>query len=180
MYRPNTHHYNIIASQDLISDTTSDSRAPDSLVSKPLSLFSVPTHPKTKRRTRTSPIWEHTSFNNRNDIVLNKDNKVIWRCRYCPQEYIERGGTGVVFQHLASLHSINLKTSHEAQKGLVQDTIATAFARAAQSGEHKRRRLDSAILTKALDPDVLERLYVQWLTWCGVSFSMVEKIEFRA
>jgi hypothetical protein len=62
----------------------------------------------------------------------------------------------------------------------IQANIKSAFERAAQSGEHKRRRLNSVITTESLDPDVLERLYIQWLTQCGISFAMVERIEFRS
>lgn len=171
-----------MAFQDLTSKATSNSGAPDSSISEPTSLFLLPTRLKrtTTRRPRTSPIWDHTPFDNRNDIILNRDNRVIWRCKYCPQEYIKRGGTGIIFQHLASAHSIDIKTNQDTQKGLIQDNIATAFARVAQSGEHKRCRLDSTIPIQNLDPNVLERLYVQWLSRCGIPFAEVERIEFRS
>jgi hypothetical protein len=55
----------------------------------------------------------------------------------------------------------------------------------------KRRRLDGGINDSGegddgrgqgcdLDPDVLEQLYITWITTCGVAFEMVEKQEFRA
>jgi hypothetical protein len=47
-----------MAFQDLTSEATSDSRAPNSSISKPTSLFLLPTHLKrtTTQRPRTSPI----------------------------------------------------------------------------------------------------------------------------
>ena len=49
-----------------------------------------------------------------------------------------------------------------------------------QNPDYKRRRLDNTIDTKTLDPDMLEDLYVKWITACGVSFNMVGRPEFRA
>ena len=159
------------------SEVTSEFGAPDSSVFDSLrSPGSIPTCIKAK--TRTSPIWDHTSFNNRNDIILNKNNRVIWRCRYCPQEYTESGGTAIVFRHLQSVHELDIRTNP--QKERIETNIKDAFARVAQSGEYKRRCLDNTISTENLDPDVLERLYILWLTRCGISFRIVESIEFRA
>ena len=55
---------------------------------------------------------------------------------------------------------------------------------------HKRRKLDNSTEEEAtkensragrdIDPDMLENLYVQWVTACGVSFEMVTREEFRA
>ncbi|MCJ1360264.1 MAG: hypothetical protein MMC33_010267 [Icmadophila ericetorum] len=95
-------YYNM-ASQNLTSDATIDSGAIDSGSS---SLFLLPTRTniaKQKLRSRTSPIWDHTVSSDRNAIVLNKRNKSIWRCKNCPQEYAESGGTVLIFQHLPAI-----------------------------------------------------------------------------
>lgn len=158
-------------------EATSDYEAPNSSILE--SLRSSSSIPVRSRRPRTSPIWDYTSFNHRDDIVLNTRNKSIWRCKYCLQEYVERGGTAIIFQHLLGAHEVLIKTSQGAQKERIDSNIQDAFARVAQSGEHKRRRLDSTITTQSLDPDVLERLYISWLTRCGIPFRMVEVLEFQ-
>lgn len=175
-----------MASLDLNSEPTSDSGAPDSSIdSVPNStslLFSLPTHstrPKRKQRGRTSPIWDHHSAADRNAVLLNMQNKSVWRCKHCLQEYVESGGTSIIFQHLATNHMIDLKTQKETQRGLVQANIKAAFDQVAQSGEHKRRRLDSTNTTENLDPAILERLYIKWSTSCNIAFSMVESMDFR-
>src|SRR5271170_93870 len=122
-----------MASLDLTSDPGSDSRAPDSSIdSTPTSaaaLFKLPTHPtlKRKNRGRTSAIWDHHLGENRNAILLNKQNKSVWRCKHCFQEYVETGGTTVIFNHLTANHTIELKTQRETQRGLVQANIKAAF-----------------------------------------------------
>ena len=55
---------------------------------------------------------------------------------------------------------------------------------------NKRRRYDGGYVEgeeddgrgpgRELDPAVLEQLYVEWISTCGVAFEMVEKNEFRA
>lgn len=56
---------------------------------------------------------------------------------------------------------------------------------------NKRRRYDGGYVEadeeddergpgRELDPTVLEQLYVEWISTCGVAFEMVEKDEFRA
>ena len=171
---------------DSFSEDANESVAPDSSISANYNTIQLVLSPSTvstpsrSSNRRTSLVWDYTSFNNRNQVVLNKDNKVIWCCRYCPQEYVESGGTAIIFSHLNKAHEIDPRTLQETVKSKAQGTIKAAFELAVQSGEHKRRRLDSQISTETLDPTVLERLYVQWLTRCGIPFVMVQRVEFRA
>ena len=61
------------------------------------------------------------------------------------------------------------------------------FRAQSDAANHKRRRLDirdegdnERGQGSELDPAVLERLYIAWITTCGVAFEMVERKEFRA
>jgi hypothetical protein len=130
-----------------------------------------------KKRPRTSRIWDHMPVP-RETIILNNQGKVIWRCTYCRKEYQESSGTAVVTTHLLEAHSISISSVQAFKIAARQGNIIDAFER---TGEYKRRCLSDAdtSLTTVLDPAVVERLYIQWIVACGVSFRMVEREEFR-
>jgi hypothetical protein len=141
--------------------------------SAPLSIID-----RTKKKNRSSPIWDHTPFD-RNYIFLNKKGTVIWRCKYCSIEYTESGGTRVITNHLKKVHSIDVQTLGELRTASTQSTIDVAFQRC-ENIDYKRRRLNNTIATENLDPNVFEYLYVQWITDCGIAFHMASKETFRA
>jgi hypothetical protein len=138
---------------------------------------------------RTSSIWDH-SYHPRTEIHRNTKGQSIWRCAYCTQEYVDTG-TKNQRNHLNINHGSKLRTYHQERIGEYQGRIDLAQWRVdAQEGSHKRRKLDNGTeeeTTKEncragrdIDPDMLENLYVQWVTACGVSFEMVTREEFRA
>jgi len=130
----------------------------------------------TTANRRFSKVWNHTPVG-RCDIIRNYQSKPIWRCRYCLKEYLESGGTKIIISHLKE-HSIDISSAQETRTTSIQSNIADAFHKAEQTN-HKRRCL-STIETQALDPAVIEQLYVRWITTCGVSFRMATLVEFRA
>ena len=58
------------------SEATSDFGAPNSSIFDSLQ-SSGSIHTRTNTRPRTSAVWDYTAFNHRNDIVYNKNNRVI-------------------------------------------------------------------------------------------------------
>lgn len=156
--------------------------APNSPVresSPSLPATSTSTSVASKRRLRTSKVWDYADFP-RNNVVLNKVGKIIWRCKFCKQEYVERGGTSVMATHLRIHHQIDLETRQAARKAGIQADIITAFQQVSQASDHKRRRLDNVYSVQSIDPAMLQHLYVQWVTSCGISFRMATTKEFRA
>ncbi|KAK9234233.1 hypothetical protein V1525DRAFT_350579 [Lipomyces kononenkoae] len=43
-----------------------------------------------RKPKRYSKVWLHTPVG-RNKVILSKDDKSIWRCKYCSTEYRESG-----------------------------------------------------------------------------------------
>ena len=125
---------------------------------------------------RSSKVWDHTPVA-RCDIIRNHQGKSIWRCRYCLKEYFESGGTKIITSHLKE-HDIDVSSAQESRTTSIQSNIADAFHKAKETN-YKRRCL-STIATQALDPAIVEQLYVRWITTCGVSFRMATLSEFRA
>jgi hypothetical protein len=82
--------------------------------------------------------------------------------------------------HLRIHHQIDLETRQAARKSGIQADIITAFQQVSQSSDHKRRRLDNVYSVQSIDPAMLQHLYVQWVTSCGISFRMATSKEFRA
>ena len=131
---------------------------------------------KKKGQACTSPIWNHTTTSHYN-VVHNIHGKSVQRCKYCQKEYSEASGTTIIITHLKE-HKIDIIFTGIAQQATIQSNIADAFQRAKESSAYKRHQL--ALLEKqCLDPAVLEYLYVQQITLCGVAFRMVDQSEFR-
>ena len=130
----------------------------------------------TSATRRSSKVWDHTPAG-KYDVIRNHKGKSIWQCRYCLKEYVESGGTAIITGHLKE-HGIIISSTQETRTASIQSNIADAFHKAEQTN-HKRRCL-SNIAACDLDPAVLEQLYVQWITTCGVSFRMATLAEFRA
>src|ERR1700709_812235 len=140
---------------------------------------------------RTSEVWDH-SFYSRHKITLNKQGQSFWRCKYCCKTYVDSGGTSNAKKHLHKHHSRQIQSQNEKRVKGYQGQIDMAEFRAqSNAANRKRRRLDGGVNDSVagddgrgqgcdLNPDVLEQLYVAWITTCGVAFEMVEKQEFRA
>jgi hypothetical protein len=64
---------------------------------------------RSKKRACTSQVWDHTPFE-RNAIIKNVRDRVIWRCKYCKKEYLEDGGTTIIVAHLKE-HKIDISSA---------------------------------------------------------------------
>jgi hypothetical protein len=130
-----------------------------------------------KKRSRTSKIWDYMPVP-RDTVILNSQGKVVWRCTHCRKEYQESSGTAVVTTHLLEAHSIRIGSIQTFKIAARQGNIADAFEK---TGDYKRRCLSVVDASSAtvLDPAVVERLYIQWIVACGISFRMVQREEFR-
>lgn len=147
--------------------------------------------PEKIAQKRTSEVWEH-SFYSRHKITLDKQGRSIWRCKYCTQVYVDTGGTGNALRHLKKHHGRQIQSQNEKRIDRYQGHIDMAEFRAQSTvANNKRRRYDGGYVEadeeddergpgRELDPTVLEQLYVEWISTCGVAFEMVEKDEFRA
>jgi ribosomal protein L37AE/L43A len=147
--------------------------------------------PEKIAQKRTSEVWEH-SFYSRHKITLDKQGRSIWRCKYCTQVYVDSGGTGNALRHLKKHHGRQIQNQNEKRIDRYQGHINMAEFRAQSAvANSKRRRYDGGYVEaeedddgrgpgRELDPAVLEQLYVEWISTCGVAFEMVEKDEFRA
>lgn len=131
-----------------------------------------------KKRARTSQVWDHTPFE-RNAIIKNIRDRVVWHCKYCKKEYLEDGGTTIIVAHLKE-HKIDISSAQAQRTVAIQSNIASAFARAEQQSDYKRRCLVPIDTEPTIKPAVLEHLYIQWITSCGIAFRMVTIPEFRA
>ncbi|KAH8799375.1 hypothetical protein F5884DRAFT_863545 [Xylogone sp. PMI_703] len=134
---------------------------------------------------------EATEGNDTPEKIAQK-RRSIWRCKYCTQVYVDSGGTGNARRHLKKHHSHQIQSQNEKRIDRYQGHIDMAEFRAQSAvANNKRRRYDGSYVEAEeedddgrgpgceLDPAVLEQLYVEWISTCGVAFEMVEKDEFR-
>jgi hypothetical protein len=155
--------------------TPKSSLGPEPACSLPLSTSTRPhKRPKISKR---SFIWQHASNPDNSALINSSDNlDPTWCCRHCRQTYQVRSGTTKAREHLQKVHHISEKTTEEKRLQRTHNTIQTAIARAIEiQQEHKQQ-----IIKNALNPEVLEQLYVQWITAHGVPFNQVRWPKFRA
>jgi hypothetical protein len=112
-------------------------------------------------------------------VFLNTDGKEEWRCRFCMANYKTSGGTGIISDHLKT-HDITKDSTAEARAKNVQLDIAKAME-SAQENPQKRRKLNSSDGgSLPLDGDVIEVLYIKFISACNMPLRLVECPEFRA
>ena len=109
----------------------------------------------TVKRSRTSFVWKHMP--GPVNTIYTRGQRVYWRCKYCPREYRESGGTGYIAQHLKTTHDIH-DTAKQQQASSQQLSIVSAFQQGEDS-QYKRRRLNS--LPSSINPATLEQLFVR-------------------
>jgi hypothetical protein len=92
------------------------------------------------------------------DTIYQREGSgaIYWRCKYCPKEYTESGGTAFIVVHLHTVHEI--VNSQEQQNTLQHLSISIAIARL--ETQYRRRRLDS-VQSTTINPSTLEQLFIQ-------------------
>ncbi|KFZ01277.1 hypothetical protein V500_00826 [Pseudogymnoascus sp. VKM F-4518 (FW-2643)] len=126
--------------------------------------------------TPSSPVLKRTPSSPSVSAITTASRRFSKVWDHTP-EYLESGGTKIITSHLKE-HDIDVSSAQEPRTTSIQSNIADAFHKAKET-DYKRRCL-STIATRALDPAIVEQLYIQWITTCGVSFCMATLLEFRA
>ena len=107
------------------------------------------------------------------------NGRVEWRCKYCPKKYLLNGGTRCPKAHLCAIHSINETSARDnrtrKRQLLMEDSVAMA-----KKHPHSRRRLSDEASGLSIDPDVLEKLYINFLASCNQPIRLVECSAFRS
>lgn len=110
----------------------------------------------------------------------NEKGKLEWRCKFCLTSYQISGGTLLPKKHLEGRHGVYEQSPKDIKAQNIHISIKEAMT-AALMTTHKRRRLNNNEPSDIpLDPDVLEILYVKFITVCNQSLRLVECPEFRA
>jgi hypothetical protein len=112
-------------------------------------------------------------------VFYNTAGKEEWRYRFCLQNYQISSGTGTIRAHL-DIHNIKKESSTDTKAKNVQIAIEEAIESAAQNPQKRRRLNDSDSGEIPLDRDVLEVLYIKFITACNMPLRLVECPEFRA
>ena len=94
--------------------------------------------------------------------------------------YKQKSGTSKPVEHLRKAHRILEDTAFEQRTWHAQKTIQHAMTRASEIEEKRHLHRQSNASSQALDPAVLEQLYVRWIMTHSVSFSQSSWTEFRS
>lgn len=148
----------------------------------PATTPTVSSSARTRKRQRSSKIWEYTSGSS-TDTFRNDAGKAVWRCKFCWKEYLELSGTKVAVTHLAT-YGINVNSGQELRTISRQASISDAFQHIDIVSDYKRRNLLLMSMStidgsSVIDGLLLEVLYIRWITACSIPFRMVEVEEFR-
>jgi hypothetical protein len=134
-------------------------------------------HGKVKKK-RSSWIYRHMrDTDNTETVYYNVKGKKEWRCRYCLENYQLSGGSDNIAKHL-NWHDIFEDSPKDKRAKNMTLEIKEAIMSAAENSQ-KRRKLNKAELTTDFDPDVVEILYVKFISVCNQSLRLVECPEFR-
>ncbi len=170
------------ASNQSLIDLEDDSQ-PDSIPTTPFDAsdaFTPLPKKQNKRTLRTS--WVYKWMRDRVDtqhVFLNIEGKEEWRCRFCLANYKITGGTSTISEHLKT-HGIFKESTEDTKVKNVQLDITKAMESAMENPQ-KRRKLsafDSGSIP--LDGDVIEVLFVKFISACNMPLRLVECPEFRA
>jgi hypothetical protein len=153
----------------LNSTNLSDDITPDQSISN---VGSNSHRPRTRKRTAW--VWNHMPDLDPETLYYSKDDRIEWRCKYCPTIYLESGGTNAIQRHLRGEHNITDLSLREQKALRVQASIEQAFDRAKETS-YKRRRI-----TLEVDVAQFEVLFVRWIARRSIPLRMVECEEFRA
>jgi len=113
-------------------------------------------------------------------ICRNSEGKEEWRCKFCNQNYLISGGTALPMKHLQKRHDINENSPANARAKNIQANIKLAMDAAAANPQTRRALNNEPSTTIPLDPEVVEVLYVKFITVCSMPLYLVECPEFRA
>ncbi|CDO56137.1 hypothetical protein DV113_003342 [Geotrichum candidum] len=147
-----THNHSSMRKQSLVLNTPScapvsslsDStpRTPRSALVSPNRVVKKHSKNITKRRPRTSHIWNYSTTNPEEGITLNGDGQEVWVCSICKDKkttYLLSGGTAAPIRHLSRVHNIeptpnssrprrHSKQPSQSSINLIETTRATSIS----------------------------------------------------
>ena len=135
---------------------------------------------ETKRNLRTSWVygWMRDRVENYH-VFLNTQGKEEWRCQFCMANCKISGGTGTISDHLKT-HGITRDSQKNTRAKNIQIDITTALESAEANPQKRRKLVDSEAGVLPLNGDVIEVLYVKFISACNLPLRMVVCPEFRA
>ena len=172
--------------RSLLSDLGSDSFDIDtphaSSISQDATIPSIVGIQSTKCKwIKISFIWWHAIPADDGSLdYKDADSDVCWRCSHCRQTYKQKSGTSKPVEHLRKVHRILEDTAFEQRTWHAQKTIQYAMTRASEIEEKRHLHRQSNASSQALDPAILEQLYVWWIMTYSVLFSQSSWTEFRS
>jgi hypothetical protein len=135
----------------------------------------------TKKKERTSWIYNHMPDDNPGTKYFNSDGRLEWRCQYypTPKTYLLSGDTGVISTHLIDSYSLERTSARDKQVKNQQMSIQEALTDAAHRPQ-KRQRLYDRQSEESLDGTVLEILWVSVLAACSLTLRLIYLPQVRA
>jgi hypothetical protein len=131
-------------------------------------------------RPRTCWVFNHMPDEDPETKYFNLANgRMEWRCKYCPKKYLLNGGTRCPKVHLRAIHLIDEKSPRDNKVKKRQLSMEDSITMA-KKYPHSRRRLSEEASGLSIDPDVLEKLYINFLASCNQPFRLVECSAFRS
>jgi hypothetical protein len=131
-------------------------------------------------RPRTCWVFNHMPDEDPETKDFNLTNgRMEWRCKYCPKKYLLNGGTRCPKVHLRAIHLIDEKSSRDNKTRKRQLSMEDSITMA-KNHPHSRRRLSEEASGLSIDPNVLEKLYINFLASCNQPFRLVECPAFRS
>ena len=112
-------------------------------------------------------------------VFLNDNGKEEWRCRFCSTNYQISGGIGTISTHL-EWHGITKESKAEARAKNIQADIQKAMELAAENPQKRRKLVASDGGSLPLDGDIIEVLYIKFISACNMPLRLVECPKFRA
>jgi hypothetical protein len=111
---------------------------------------------------------------------INQTNRRIeWRCKYCSKKYLLNSGTRCPKAHLRTIHLIHETSPRDNKTKKRQLSIEDSIT-IAKKHLHSRRRLSEEASGLLINPNVLEKLYINFLASCNQPFRLVECPAFRS
>jgi hypothetical protein len=136
---------------------------------------------KRKNNIRTAWVFKYMRDGvEEQHVFYNLAGKREWRCRFCRQNYQLSRGTHAIKRHLNDAHAIFEDSPADIRAKNVQIDIQNAMDTALANPQKRRKLNDSDGGHLPLNGDVLEVLYVKFITACNMPLRLVENPEFRA
>jgi hypothetical protein len=111
---------------------------------------------------------------------INQTNgRIKWRCKYCSKKYLLNSGTRCPKAHLRTIHLIHETSPRDNKTKKRQLSIEDSITMA-RKHPHSHRRLSKEASGLSINPNVLKKLYINFLASCNQPFRLVECPAFQS